>query len=198
MGGHPPKRLSAPSVRHIGEGSSVTWRKTAWVVLFSPILIGLLLIVGIFAVWKLPMVCCERFRAVRYLSLFGLCYYSAAITVAAVSLGLVWWEVSVIAGLAILGGEWLLPDPVSWLFRPAKRRAVARAIEYVEQRNGPWVLYGMVAVVGAELERHVVSVAVDTGTRPPGRRFVAVRADGAIEELDFNYVAANHGVRACY
>ncbi len=166
--------------------------------LFSPILIGSLLFVGIFGVWKLPMVCCERFRVIRYLPLVGFCYYSVAITVAAASLGLAWWEVSVIAVLAILGGEWLLPDPVSWLFRPAKRRAVARAIMYVEQQNGPRVIYGMVSVVGTEPERHVMSVAIDTGIRPPGRRFIAVRADGDVEELDFHYVAANHGVRAWY
>lgn len=64
------------------------WRQATWAALFSPILIGSLLFVGVLIVWKLPMVCCERFRAVRYLPLGGLCYYSVAVTVATVSLGL--------------------------------------------------------------------------------------------------------------
>jgi hypothetical protein len=55
----------------------------------------------------------------------------------------------------------------------------------------------MVSVVGSEAVRTVVSVAIESGSRSPARRFLAV-ADGtaSVEELDFEYVSANHGVQA--
>jgi len=170
----------------------VTWGR----LLSAPVFLGLLLFFGIIVVFKLPMICCQRLRAVRWLSVAGLCYYSAGVT-ATVLLGLEWWVV-LLATLAALGGGWLLPDPVSFILSPARRRAVRRAVEFIERQGGPHPLYGMVAVVGSEPGRLVVSVAVETRCIPPGRRFLAVGADGAIEELDFEYVAEAHGVRAQY
>jgi hypothetical protein len=166
-------------------------------VVFSPILIGMLLLVSVLIVWKLPMLCCQRMRAVRYLPLVGLLYYGygIAVTLLAVLLGLARWEVLVLAGVGVLGGDWLLPDPVSFIVSPAKRRAVIRAIEFVEGQGVPRTLYGMVAVVGSEPGRYVVSGAIDSGCIPPGRRFLAVGTDGSIKELDFEYVAVTHGVR---
>lgn len=164
----------------------MTWWRATWAVLFSPILIGSVLFVSLLLVWKLPTVFCGRLRVVRYLPVAGVCYYSVAVSFAAVSLGLVWWEVSLLAGFAVLGGEWLLPDPVSFLLRTNRRRAVVRAIEYVEQQDR--VLYGMVWVVDPAPHRQVVSVAIESGFIPPNRRFVAVTVDGCVEELDFRDV----------
>jgi hypothetical protein len=153
------------------------------------------LCVGVMIAWKLPMFCCERLRAVRYLPVAGLCYYGAGISLAAVRFSLAWWEVFLLAGLALLGGNWLLPDPISFFVSPGRRRAVARAIEFIEASDGPRALYGMVEVVGVEPGRHIVAVTIYIPCIPPGRRFVAVGADGGVEELGFEYVAAVHGVR---
>jgi hypothetical protein len=57
--------------------------KRLWVVgviLFSPISLGLILVLAILLVGKLPIICCERLRAVRYLPLAGLCYYGLLVT----------------------------------------------------------------------------------------------------------------------
>jgi hypothetical protein len=170
----------------------MTRREPVWALVFSPILLGLLLLAGPLIVWKLPTLCCQRMRAVRYLPLVGLVYYGIAVTLLTVSFGLPWWAVLALVGLGALEG--LLPDPVSFIVSPAKRRAVIRAIEFVEQQGGPRAHYGMVAVVGSEPGRYVVSVAINSGSIPPARRFLAVGTDGSIEELDFEYVAVTHGV----
>ncbi len=173
----------------------MTWRQLTQAIVLAPILIGSLLFVGVLIAWKLPMFCCERWRAVRYLPVVGTCYYGAGISLAAVLLGLAWWEVLLLAGLALVGGDWLLPDPVSFFASSAKRRAVVRAVEFIEGQDGPRALYRMVAAIGVEPGRRIVSVAIDSGCIPPSRRFLAVGSDGGVEELDFEYVAAAHGVR---
>ena len=167
----------------------------ACAVIFSPLLIGTLLLVGVLIACKLPVFCCERLRAVAYLPAVGLCYYGAAVGLAAMCFGLAWWKVTLLAAFALVGGGWLLPDPVSFLFSPARRRAVARAVEFVEGQDGPRGIYEMVRVIGTEPGRRLVSVAVESGCIPAGRRFLAVGEDGGVEELEFDYVAAAHGVR---
>jgi hypothetical protein len=84
---------------------------------------------------------------------------------------------------------------VSFVLNPAKRRAVIRAIEFIEQQDGPRANYGNVRVIGSEPSYRVMAVTVDTGCTPPGRRFVAVGIDGRAEELDYEHVAAAYGVQ---
>jgi hypothetical protein len=187
------------SVSLAARGSDVSWRKVAGTILFSPILVGLLVLVVLLFVWKLPMICCEHRRAVRYLPYAGLAYYGLTLPLVLVALGLAWWEVLVGTGLFALVGDWLLPDPFTYLLSPRKRRAVTLAIEYVEAGDGPGPIYGMVGVVGSETGRTIVSVAIKSGGKPPARRFLAVTDDTAsVEELDFQYVSTRHGVHASW
>jgi hypothetical protein len=173
----------------------VSWRKVGFSILFSPILVGLLVFVAALFVWKLPMFCCERFRAVRWLPYVGLAYCGLVVPVVLVAFGLVWWEVLIGTVLFALAGDWLLPDPFTYIFSPRKRRAVRLAIECVEAGNGPWPIYGMVGVVGSEPNRTIVSVAIKSGTKPPARRFLAVADEiASVEELDFEYVSTKHRV----
>lgn len=166
-------------------------------VLFSPILVGLVVFVALMLIVKLPMFCCERRRAVRWLPSAGLVYYGLAIPLVLVAFGLAWWEVLIGTGLFALAGGWLLPDPFTYVLNPRKRRAVKLAIEYVEAGEGPWPIYGMVGLVGSEPSRTIVSVAIKSGTKPPARRFFAVADDTvSVEELDFEYVSTKHGVHA--
>lgn len=176
----------------------MSWRKLAGAVMFSPILIGLLVFVALLVVWKLPMICCERRRAVRYLPWAGLAYYGVLVPLMAWALPLAWWEVLIGVGLFALGGDWLLPDPFTFLFRRRKRLAVRQAIEYLEAEGGPPVIYGMVSVVGSEAGRTIVSLPTKSGTIPPARRFLAVPDRAApIEELDFEDVSTRYGAHAC-
>jgi hypothetical protein len=70
-------------------------------------------------------------------------------------------------------------------------------MEHLEAGEGPRPIYGMVSVVGSEAGRTIVSVAIKSDTIPPARRFLAVADETAsVEELDFDYVSANHGVHA--
>lgn len=172
----------------------MSWRKTAWTILFSPVLLGLLVFAGILMVCKLPAMCCSRWRRVRYLPRAGILYYGTLVPLFLAVCGLAWWEASILAAIVGIAGDWLLPDPFTFVFDPRKRRAVSRAIEYFEADDE--VLYGMVCVVGYELGRTVVSVPIKSGAIPPARRFAAVSFDGAgVEELDFEYVSAMHGIR---
>jgi hypothetical protein len=114
-----------------------------------------------------------------------------------VALGLAWWKVLFGAGLFACAGDWLLPDPFTYLLSPRKRRAVKLAIEHLEAGDGPRPIYSMVDVVGSEAGRTIVSVAINSDTKPPARRFLAVADDtAAIEELSFGYVSTRHGVHA--
>lgn len=134
-------------------------------------------------------------RPIRWLPYAGLAYCGLVVPLLLVALGLVWWELLIGIGLFALGGDWLLPDPFTYVLSPRKRRAVKLAIEYVEAGEGPWPIYGMVGVVGSEPSRTIVSVAIKSGTRPPFRRFLAVAdATASVEELDFEYVSTNHRV----
>jgi hypothetical protein len=96
-----------------------------------------------------------------------------------------------------LVGDWLLPDPVSFVLSPVRRQAARRAIEHVEQQGGPRPLYWTVLVVRSGARRHVVWVAVGSGLtllwRPRPRRRLAVSPDGAVEELYFGRVPGTHG-----
>jgi hypothetical protein len=175
----------------------VSWRKIAGTILFSPILVGLLIFVALLLILKLPMICCERRRAVRYLPCAGLAYYGLVIPLVLVASGMEWWAVLIGVALFALAGDWLLPDPFTCLLSPRKRRAVRQAIEYLEASAEPHAIYGMVSVVGLEPGRTVVSVAVKSDTIPPARRFLAVADETAsVEELDFDYVSTKHGVHA--
>ena len=177
-------------------GSDVSWRQVGFTILFSPILVGLFVFVALLIVLKLPMLLCERRRAVRWLPCAGLVYYWLVIPLVLVAFGLVWWEVLIGIGLFALGGDWLLPDPFTFVMSPRKRRAVKLAIEYVEAGEGPWPIYGMVGVVGSEPSRTIVSVAI-SDRKPPARRFLAVADETAsVEELDFEYVSTKHRVHA--
>jgi hypothetical protein len=154
--------------------------------LFVPIFIVLIPGVALHLVFRLPMLCCHRLRAVRWLSLAGLCYYSVAVTLVAVLVGRDFAALLLVS--AVTAGDWLLPNPWSFVFHPAWRRAARRAVEYVEQQGGPRPLYSR-AVVVASRGRLLVALDVDDGLpwfRPPAeRRWLAVGADGAVEELDF-------------
>ncbi len=177
----------------------MSWRRVIGAILSSSILVGLWLFMAPLVVAKLPMICCERRRGIHHLPLVGLVYYGLVIPLVLVGLRLAWWEVLLGVGLLALGGNWLLPDPFTYLLSPRKRRAVKQAIAYQEASNGPPVSYGKVSVIGSEVGRTIVSVPVNSGCRPPARRFLAVVDDSAsIEELDFEYMASRHGVRACW
>ena len=173
----------------------MTWRRATITVLFSPVTVGLVLLVAIIVIWKLPMICCERLRAVRWLPLVGLCYYAATVPAVAVLFELDWLGVVLLAVFVTVNGGWLPPDPVSFVFSPTRRRAVKRAIEFVEREGGPRPLYGWVSVIGRNSDRLVVSVAIDTACKPPNRRFLAVVTDGTVEELDTEFVADAYGVQ---
>jgi hypothetical protein len=125
-----------------------------------------------------------------------LAYYGMAIPLVLVMLGLTWWEVVIWASLFAFAGDWLLPDPFTFLFSPRKRRAVKVAIEHLEAGEGPQPIYGMVSVVGSESGRTIVSATIKNNLIPPARCFLAVTDETAsVEELDFEYVSTKHGVR---
>jgi hypothetical protein len=179
------------------KGSDVWWRQVGFTILFSPILVGLLVFVALLFALKLPMFCCERRRAVRWLPYARPIYYGLVVPVVLLALGLAWWEVLIGTGLFALAGNWLLPDPFTFVLSPRKRRAVKLVIEYVEAGEGPRPIYGMVGVVGSEPSRTIVSVAIKSGTKPPARRFLAVANETtSVEELDFEYVSTKHRVHA--
>jgi hypothetical protein len=177
----------------------VTLRNVGWAILFSPIWLGLLVFIALLVIWKLPMLCCERQRAIRYLPYAGLAYHGLAIPLLLVALGLAWWEVLIGAALFAFAGDWSLPDPFTYLLNPRKRRAVKLAIEHLEAGEGPRPIYGMVSVVGSEASRTIVSVAIKSDIIPPARRFLAVGNETpSVEELDFEYVSTKPGVRPCF
>jgi hypothetical protein len=170
-------------------------RKAVFAILFLPILFALLLFLAVLFVWKLPMFCCERCRAVRYLPYAGLAYYGLAVPLVLTSFGLAWWEVLIGTGLFALTGNWLLPDPLTFALNPRRRRAVRLSIEYLDAGDGPRVIYGMVDVIGSEAGRTIVCASLSSGTNPLARRFLAVADDsGTIDELNFEYVSTRHGV----
>ncbi|MBL8800120.1 MAG: hypothetical protein JNM56_39930 [Planctomycetia bacterium] len=167
-------------------------------ILFAPLWLGLLAFVALLLIAKLPRFCCERRRAVRYLPYAGLAYYGLAVPLLLAGLGLAWRDILIGTALFALNGDWLLPDPFTFLWSPRRRRAVKRAIEHLEAGDGPQPIYGMVRVVGAEAERVVVSVMIGD-TKPPARRFLAVAdATANVAELDFVYASEKHGVQAWF
>lgn len=175
----------------------MSWRKTTTMILFAPIMAGLLVFFALVVVWKLPLLCCERLRAVRYLPYLGALYYGLIVPGSFIALGLAWWEVLIFTAMFALCGDWLLPDPFTYLFNPRKRRAVKLAIEYFEAKSEPWPNYGRLHVIGLEADRTIVSVEIKGSARPPVRRFLAVaHATSTVEVLDFEYVATKHGVEA--
>jgi hypothetical protein len=143
-------------------------------------------------IWKLPMLICERYRLVRYLPWAGLVYCVMIVPLTAVTLNLDWIEALIWAGLIVYCC--LLPNPFTFVLSPRKRRAVQRAIEYQEAKEGPKVIYGMVKVIGSEVGRTIVCIAIGD-RKPPGRRFLAVGNDSpTVEELDMEYVDSKYGV----
>jgi hypothetical protein len=175
----------------------MAWRQIALVILIAPISLGLAVFAVSLLIAKLPMLCCERLRAIRYLSYAWMVYHGVVIPLLLLCLGLGWMDVVITSALLGFAGGWMLPDPITYIFYPRFRRAVKISIEHAEAGEGPRPIYGMVSVVGSEAVRTVVSVAIESGSRSPARRFLAV-ADGtaSVEELDFEYVSANHGVQA--
>jgi hypothetical protein len=170
----------------------VTRREAGVMLLLSPLLVALLVIVAIGTIWKLPRVCCQCWRKVRYLPAIGFIYYLMLVPLLVLLGELGWWETLLLLGMVVVTADWLLPDPFTYCFSSRKRRAVARAIEYLEAQHR--VIYDMVNVLGCELGRTIVSVAIQ-GSKPPSRRFLAVAETGEkIEDLDFEYVAAKYGV----
>lgn len=177
----------------------MTWRKATWTILFSPILLGGLALIALGLICNLPRICCERQRAVRYLPYVGLVYYGLAVPLVLAAFGLGWWEVLFVAGLLALLGRWLLPDPLTYLMNPRKRRAAILAIEHVEAGHGPRPLYGRVNLVASETGRTIVSVCIKSDMIPSPLRFLAVADETAsVEELDFGYVSSKHGIRAWF
>src|SRR6476620_3087305 len=61
-------------LRGLAKGSKVSWRKTIVMILFAPIMVGLLVFLALMVILKLPMFCCERWRAVRCLPYLGAVY----------------------------------------------------------------------------------------------------------------------------
>ena len=173
-------------------------KRTAKAVLGSPVLIGSLLFVAWIAVSKLLALCCRRRWSVRSLPLAGLCDCGLVVCLVVLAVIAECWVVLLLTLVAVAGSDWPLLDLVALLACPARRRAVLRAIARVEAEGGPGPIYRMVHVVGHEPGRRIVSVAVESGFTPPGRRYFAVGDDGSITELDFDYVADVHGVRAQY
>lgn len=145
------------------------------------------------------MLCCERGRAIRFLPYAGLVYYGLAVPLFLAALGLVWWEILIGGVLFAFAGDWLLPDPFTYILSPRKRRAVRLAIEHLEAGDGPRPIYGMTSVVGSEASRTIVSVATKSDTIPLARRFLAVADESVtVDELDFEYVSTKQGVRPCF
>ena len=171
----------------------MSWRSIPGAILFSPILVGCLVFLAVVFIVKLPMFCCEHRRAIRCLPYAGLVYYGLVIPLVLIALGLAWWIVAIVAVLFAGAGDWLPPDPFTFMFNSRKRRAVRRAIEYLDSREGPRPIYGRAAVVGSEAGRIIVSVAIKSDTLRPARRDLAV-ADDDVMELDFDYLAKQHGV----
>jgi hypothetical protein len=175
----------------------VTWRMIVGATLFYPMLAVLLAPFAILLVWKAPMLCCSRWRRVRYLPIIGITYFSLLVPLIVVAAGLGWWETLILIGMAVFVGNWLLPDPFTFLFRPHNRQAILRAIEHVEASHQ--VIYDMASVIGKETGRTIVSVSINSSCIPAPRRFVAIGKDGTtVEELDYAYVAEKHGVRPMF
>lgn len=163
-------------------GNGMAWRR----LLLVPLLVVLVPAGAGHAVFRLPMLCCHRLRAVRWLPLAGLCYYSVAVAALVVVLGWKWG--AVLLATAVIAGDWLLPNPIMFVLMPAWRRAALRVIEYVEQRGGPRPMYWRVQPAGFDRGRPVVAVGVGGGygffAEPVARLLLAVGPGGAVEELD--------------
>jgi hypothetical protein len=165
-------------------------RDVVWAVLWSPFLV---IALAPLITLLLPKLVCQRLRAVRYLPLLGICYYSMLLTAGVLCFGLRWWAILLLAGAAVLGGGWLLPDPISFLTKPGNRRAAVRAVEWVESQGGSRAVYN-VSVIGTEPSRRIVSVDIDSHSIPLARRFLAVSDDGSVVELGFDYLLKAYGV----
>jgi hypothetical protein len=140
-------------------------------------------VIGLNIVFRLPMLCCHQLRTVRWLAPAGLCYYSAAVALVGTLAG---WNFAALLCVMVLFADWLLPNPVLFVFRPAWRRAALRAVEYVEQQGGPRPMYWRVYPAGYDNGRPVVALGVGGAFRPgptPAWRFLAVGPGGAVEEL---------------
>lgn len=154
------------------------WLRTGGAVLFALLLLSCLPLAGVLLVVRLPMFCCSWIRAVRFLPLAGMCYYLLLASVYPLVLGVPWWEGAVIGVLGMLGGCCLLPDPVTFVLSPRKRRAVLRAIAHQERTGDLRVHYDMVSMVVSEPDRDIVCLPLQSGTKPPWRRFLAVSRTG--------------------
>jgi hypothetical protein len=170
----------------------MSWRNIPGAILFSPILVGCLVFVAVMIILRLPNLSCKRYRAVRYLPYVGLAYYGFLIPLALLAFGLSWWIVAAASVLVALDGDWLLPRPFTFLFNARNRRAVKRAIEYLDSKEGLPPIYGRAAVVGFEDGRTIVSVAIKSNHIPPERRHLAV-ADDDVMELGFDYLRRQAG-----
>lgn len=153
--------------------------------------------------FKVPASCCERLRAVRWVSLAGTAYMTLIGAIISVIASLIdyplWALLLTLLPLAsgIFIADFLLPDPFTFLFRPRHRRAVLRAVEHFEQSGGPLALYGENKV--AEIGRGVFVVGVSYSnqfTGPTPRHYFLVKDnDQNVEEADKASIEAAFGRR---
>jgi len=152
----------------------------ALLVIYVPISV----MVGAYVFWRLPSVVCSWRRAVRWLPLFGLAWYPALFGLFVVVKEPPLWVMAVFAWLALYT-PWLLPDPITFLFRPRRRRAIRAAIEHIEATNSFSVDYGKTTVMAEEPDRVVVSVMLYDLRKPQGGTFAAVDDGGSVRELSW-------------
>lgn len=165
----------------------MSWKKILNAIIWAPVTAGILVVFGIIIFPKLPSLFCRRFRCVRFLSLLGFVYDGLFIALYCVVFGFAWWEVLFLSAYFVVLGDWLLPDPIRFLFAPQKRKAVIRAIEHVERESE--VNYRSVDILRVEPRRIIVSLLSRRGN------FVAVTDDGNIMEMNYNDVVEKYGLK---
>lgn len=165
-------------------------------ILLLPLIAGCLVFLVPLVVYQLPVLLCQRLRAVRWLVPLSLLYCVALAcfgAAASVLFDFPWW-VS-ISFPVISAMSCLLPDPWTFFCSPKKRQAVFAAISHQEQLNDHPPLYRDVEVFATEADRYIVLMCLDWGGKPFMRKFVAVYfSDQRIDELKFDAVAASYDV----
>jgi hypothetical protein len=132
-----------------------------------------------------PWILCQRWRAGRWLPVFGPVYYAALVLVVSQVGGISWgWAVAGWMALLVLCFP---PDPYTFFFRPRLRRATFRALDRVERGVGlsvEYVEYERVSIESEEPGLVIVRVGIGrTGVNAPQTRRFLVRDDGDVEQL---------------
>lgn len=180
----------------------MAWQKIGMVILRAYLYVLAYLIFLIIAVLvtplllvRLPLLCCQLMRSVRFLPYAVTAYFGLVVPSVLLALGLTWWKAALFAGSSMLLSGCLLPNAFAYFVNPRKRKAVVAAISFLETQSIHWIDYTGVTVVASEPERLIVCVTWGT-TRPPTHSYHAVSDDGrTVEELNLEYVASKHGVR---